>query len=359
MSRWQFEWRRDWSEIWRDDFLSHWRELLEQSPYAHAYHVPDLVRQWAETCGRENACRPLIGLAEDDRGRRILLPWVVVTHRGRLVTRRVLEPAGGSLFGYHDPLVGGPTVEEIDWSSLWQSVRREVGRDCDQALLRFVHPRYAAGPGSEPCGEQNPVLPLSGRTDLESLLQQCSANHRGDVRRRLRRLHEQGELCLWIAAPGYEQELRDDFDSQFLAAYEQNGRRRPERNLLRSPGVREFAARVALDGVPAGWAHYAALRLSGRSIAWHLGLFYRNELYWWLPAYDPAFENFSPGKVLLALLIEHGLRNGWSRIHFLTGGHRYKLDWNPEPLDLRAVRWHSPTWRGTLLRTYDGTLRTA
>jgi CelD/BcsL family acetyltransferase involved in cellulose biosynthesis len=128
---------------------------------------------------------------------------------------------------------------------------------------------------------------------------------------------------------------------------------RPAPNLLRAPGVFDFVTRVVRDGVAAGWGHYTALLLDGQTIAWHVGLLDRNELYWWLPAHDPSWESLSPGKVLLSMLIDHGIQQGWTRIHLLTGGHRYKLNWRPEPVELCALRWYSPTMRGRLFSVYD------
>jgi hypothetical protein len=53
------------------------------------------------------------------------------------------------------------------------------------------------------------------------------------------------------------------------------------------------------------------------------------------------------------MMLEHALRSDWSRLHFLTGGHAYKLAWRPVFVDLRAVRWHAPHLRGRILGLYD------
>jgi CelD/BcsL family acetyltransferase involved in cellulose biosynthesis len=348
---WRVTWRRQWAEVWTPDFQAHWRQLLHSAPTATVYHRPELIRAWAETCGEANGIEPLVGWAEGGEGERVLLPWVVARHGGRFVRRRVAEPAGQSLFGYHDPLVSGegPSLT----SSFWNAVRRSIARFCDQALIRFVHPEFAPARHAEPCGEENPVLQLEGLESLDAMLARCSSNHRGDVRRRLRRLAEKGAFSLHVAAPGEERAVLAEFRGALLPSYDAVWSARPEGNMLQRPGVLPFVERALLEGVRGGWAHYCALRVNGEPIAWHLGFFHHNELYWWIPAHDPRWEDFSPGKVLLALLIEHGIGQGWRRLHFLTGGHRYKLDWKPAPLELRTIRWHSPSLRGKTLSYYD------
>src|SRR5882672_4726934 len=178
---WRFEWRQGWTEVWAGDFQATWLRLLACDPCAHVYHLPDLVRAWVETHGATLSATPVFGLATDDAHRQVLLPWVVVPRAGRFMRRRVVEPAGSSLFGYHDPLVGAPDADGIDWSSLWESARRELARSCDQALFQFVHPRYARGMRGKPCGEESPVLTLAGLDDLQAVLTRCSRKHHSDV----------------------------------------------------------------------------------------------------------------------------------------------------------------------------------
>ena len=350
---WRFEWRQSWDEVWAEDFQSTWLRLLARAPCSHVYHLPDLVRAWVETYGAAVHARPLFGLATDDTLCQVVLLWVVVTHRGRFTRRRVLEPVGSRLFGYNDPLVGAPDADQIDWSGLWAGARRELARCYDQALFRFVHRRYARGLDAEPCGEQSPVLSLAGLSGLEDALARCSANHRGDVRRRLRRLEEKGELRLWVAGPGEATTAMQDFRDRFVPAYHKIWRSRPSGSLLDDTGVLKFLTRLLAEGIPAGWAHYAVLSVADTPIAWHLGLYHHRSLYWWVPAHDIAWENWSPGKALLAKLIEYAIARGWTRLHLLTGGQPYKLAWQPDPAELLAVRWHSPAFPGRVLGCYD------
>ena len=350
---WQCIWRTTWPAVWEEQFLSLWKEMVQQAPFSHVYHHPEVVRTWADTCGIAARVQPRVGLATHRNGSRVLLLWMIVPYQGKLFHRQVLEPIGQSLFGYHDPLVAGGPSAAIDWAELWEWLRQTLRTECDQALFRFVHARYGHGRRAEACAEESPVLNLQEVSDFASILACCSQNHRGDVRRRLRRLAEKGEVTLWVARPDDAVMAATEFHEQFVPAYNTIWNGHLGGNLLRKPGVTNCLTRVVKEGVRDGWGHFVSLRVNDYPIAWHLGLYDRGALYWWVPTYDPAWEHFSPGKVLLAKLIEYGIAARWSKIHFLTGGHTYKLAWRPDALDLRTIRWYAPSVRGKLVAWYD------
>ena len=352
---WHFDWHRRWGDVWNTAFEATWWNVFDRATERHVYHRPDVVRAWAETCGQSVDVEPMLGFGSDGDGHHAVLPWVVVTYTGRLVQRRVLEPVGGSLFCYHDPLVAseqaGDARPDIDWSDFWYAARRGVGSRCDQALFRFIDPGRCGGVPTEPCGDESPILRLTGLPSLDALLERCSANHRNDIRRRLRRLGECGDVTVWEAGVGDVDVALTDFRAHFARAYRGVWAEQP--NLFDRPGFPEFAERILRDGIPAGWGQYAVLRVSGTPVAWHLGLVHERTLYWSFPTYDKAWEHFSPGKVLLAKLIEDAIARGWTTLHFLTGGQPYKLAWRPERPGLRAIRWRSPGFRRALFAVYD------
>jgi CelD/BcsL family acetyltransferase involved in cellulose biosynthesis len=356
--RWHFEWCRTWRDVWSDPFERTWRTQLEASGATHVYHQPALVKAWADTCAHSSQIEPLFGRVRSATGVELLLPWVVVRRAGRLTVRRTLEAAGGDLFGYQSPLLAGADPADVDWLGFWTAVRGQIGSACDQALFRSVPAEFVRGITSEPA-EESPVLRIRAFHDFESLLARCSANHRGEIRRRRRRLAERGPVSLWIAGAGDSAGALADWQSRAMPAYKAVwGRRRQPNSLLR-PGIDGFLSRVIDAGLREGWSHYAVLSVGECPVAWHLGLLDRGRLYWWIPAHEPDWEPYAPGKVLLAALLEHGFEAGWREVHFLAGAHAYKLAWHPEPSDLRAVRWHAPGLKGTVLSWYDSMRRSA
>ena len=354
---WQFEWRRRWSDVWSSGFEQTWQALFDGSPSAHVYHRPALVRAWAETCGHAVGAEPMFGLGRAAGGIQVLLPWVVLRYRGRLAVRRVLEPAGGDIFGYHNPLLHGATPEQIDWAAFWRSARADVGSACDQALFRFLQPAYAPAIEGRLASEGSPILNLRGHRDLGSVLTNCSSNHRIDVRRRLRRLRERGDVSLHVANAGEAAAARGVVRAGLLPAYRALWDGRGHSNTLLRPGFEAFLDRVVEQGVAEGWTQLSVLRAADVPIAWHIGFADRNRLYWWLPTHDEVWSSFSPGKVLLALLIDALCREAWTELHFLIGNHDYKAAWKPLPQRLDAIGWTAPTLRGRLIAWYDARSR--
>ena len=355
--RWHFEWRRTWSDVWSASFERTWRTLYEASPWAHVYHEPELVRAWADTCGQAIGAEPMFGLARSTSGVQLLLPWVVVRQAGRLAARRTLAPAGSDFFGYHNPLLSGPAPDAIDWALFWQSARAEVGSACDQALFRFLQPAYAPDIEGRLDSEDSPVLDLRGRPDLKSVLGVCSSSHRIDVQRQLRRLRERGAVSLWIAGSGEAVAAAAAVQSGLLPAHRALWNGRDRQNGLLRPGLEAFLEAVVARGLPVGWTHVSVLRAGETPIAWHVGFADRGRMYWWLPTHDLAWSNHSPGKLLLALLIDAVCRAGWTEFHLLAGKHDYKAAWKPAPQRLAAIGWTAPTIRGRLMAWYDARRR--
>ena len=348
---WQFDWRRTWAEVWDGPFDRTWRRMFEASDRAHVYQHPSLVRAWVDTCGAAARVEPMMALATLRGGDDVVLPWILTSQRGSVASRRRLESAGQDLFGYQDPLIAA-SPSAIDWSAFWREVRFSSSAACDQALFRFVHAEFApdAAPRSP---DDSPVLALERRGGFDALLANCSANHRGDVRRRRRRLAERGDVSLWVAGPADVGEALAEWRSSARAAYGDVWNRRTKRNTVWRDGFDAFAERVIVDGLRERWAHFAALRVDGQAIAWHLGLADRGRLYWWIPIHRSEWESFSPGKVLLSLLIEHLCGDGWRELHFIAGGQSYKLAWRPALADLRVLRWHARNLRGAVFALYD------
>jgi CelD/BcsL family acetyltransferase involved in cellulose biosynthesis len=96
------------------------------------------------------------------------------------------------------------------------------------------------------------------------------------------------------------------------------------------------------------------MTVSGQSVAWYVGLVYRESFYLWITTYDSAYYEFSPGRLLLTLLIQRCIERGVHAVHLLTGDQQYKREWRPTEQPLRAVRWYAPTMKGRLLGWYDG-----
>ncbi len=60
-------------------------------------------------------------------------------------------------------------------------------------------------------------------------------------------------------------------------------------------------------------------------LAVHFGALCEGQLSWWVPAYDPAYSKYSPGRLLLESLIRESHRLGHREFDFLIGDEGYKF----------------------------------
>ena len=353
LTSWRFEWRRDWVAVWAPDFMSKWECLLATSAHANVYHQPALVRAWAETHGRALGAEPLFGLGTGPNGALVLLTFIVASRRGRRASRRLLSAVGEGFFGYHDPLVSASNATDIDWSEFWNLVRRHTAGECDQGLLRFVHAAHATGPLTEPGSDASPLIDVSTCLTLDDAFARCSKDHRHETRRLLRRLGDRGAVVLHVAESCDAMLALDDLANGFLPAYNAHWRAKPTGSMFDRAGVLDFASRVVGEGTRDGWAEYGRMTVGVNPVAWYVGLVHRESFYLWITTYDVAYQEFSPGRLLLTLIIKRCIERGVKLVHLLTGDQPYKREWRPTEQSMRTVRWYAPTVKGWLLGRYD------
>jgi hypothetical protein len=68
----------------------------------------------------------------------------------------------------------------------------------------------------------------------------------------------------------------------------------------------------------------SSLSAGDQLLAVHLGAFAEGRLYWWVPAYDEAYAAYSPGRLMLELILEASFQQGHTEFDFLIGGEAYK-----------------------------------
>ncbi|MCA9117949.1 MAG: GNAT family N-acetyltransferase [Planctomycetaceae bacterium] len=94
--------------------------------------------------------------------------------------------------------------------------------------------------------------------------------------------------------------------------------------IFRTPWVVNLLEALRTHESPGFIAPLSALYAGDQLLAVHLGLQSRNALHIWFPSYDPEFDKYSPGLVLLLNLAEEAAERGINRIDFGRGEERYK-----------------------------------
>lgn len=156
-------------------------------------------------------------------------------------------------------------------------------------------------------------------------------NHRTDVRRQKKRLAAKGGLSFWeppdlTAARALLEEFFQVHDEKWLSQG-QPGR-------FQDPRQRAHY-RAIVDRLWGRGLHFSTLRCGDINVSFGFGLFSDGWVQWYRPTYRRDYQNLSPGKVHIALLIEEACRRGWKGVDFLQGAEGYKLQWSNQ--EMRTV----------------------
>ena len=342
---WRFDWITSWDEVWDPAFVAQWKTWMEQSPYAHVFFEPCLVRAWYETYRELRNIEPRFLIARRDSESTVFLPLVYDCGGWKDAWQRVIKPVGYSEFDYHDPIVVGDTAS-IKWAPFWDNFIAEVWgrwkRSVDTTSIARVRGDCVQG-CSGFCETNKAIyIELSAVKSLEELLSGRGRNLRHDVRKRQRRLEELGQMRLRIFGMD-EAECAKKILPGFLDAHKA---RWPQ-----AYRAKWFYDRLIENVLAEGILHISVLEVEEETISWHIGYLDKKRFYHYVTAYNERFTKYSPGKVHLAELISAAILQGVEIFDFLTGTEDYKLKWTNKTCPLYSFKCHT-TGLGPAVKRY-------
>ena len=170
--------------------------------------------------------------------------------------------------------------------------------------------------------QESPFVRTEGLWD--DYLAGLSGNLRSDVRRRRRRLDEQGSVAVEVA------DGRERLDALLGEGFEVEGsgwKVAEGTAIVSRPETVRFYNEVARWAAERGTLRLAFLRLDGRAIAFHFDLEEDGVEYHLKGGYDPEFARYSPSKVLHYGMIERAFESDVRRYEFLGADEPWKLQW--------------------------------
>ena len=187
--------------------------------------------------------------------------------------------------------------------------------------------------------ERSPYVTVQG--DFEAYARARSPKLLADVRRRRRRLGEEGPVECQVA-DGSERrsELLDEGYGLEGSGWKADASIAARRN------VRGFYDAVAAWAAGRGILRLAFLRVDGRAVAFQLGLEEYGTYYFCKGGYDPAYHRFAPGKLLVADMLARAFENGLETFEFLGADEAWKLEWTDTVRERRQFQAYSPSAAG-------------
>lgn len=190
-----------------------------------------------------------------------------------------------------------------------------------------------------------PFIQLAGHT-WDSYLGSLGASHRSNVRRRLRAIARAFEMRFEPVTSGVE---RRSALQALIGFHEQRFGRRGSSAFL-TPELRAFHDDVTERMLAAGWLRFYTLRLNDAIAAVMYGFAYNGRFYFYQHGFDPRYDAFSAGLVLMALTIRAALEDGAIEFDMLYGTEQYKWLWAREERALYQLQIYPPHFAGLLQR---------
>jgi CelD/BcsL family acetyltransferase involved in cellulose biosynthesis len=170
-------------------------------------------------------------------------------------------------------------------------------------------------------------LPQGWTPYLEGL----NAKQRHEVRRKLRRLDEEGAVSFRVAGP-------PDAEAGLGIFLDQFRRSRQDKARFMNARMKTFFTVMTKAMTASGLMRFGFLELNGSPLASVLFLDYNNSRYLYNSGYNPGFRRLSVGLLAKVLCIKDAIGQGIACFDFLRGNEPYKYQLGGSAIPLSSCR---------------------
>ena len=336
-----------------------WNAALARGPRDEPMLRHEWVRAWIENFAPGAPLRTVVARA----GRELHAAVPLVEQKGKSADTCFLpmttwslphndhSQRGGVLLGRRGKEALAAVWDKLAAMSGWDRLRvRDLPHGAPEWKLRDL----AEGAGF-PCGLwtslRSPYLSLPAQ--YEQVEARVDAKFRQNLRRRRRRLSEQGEVK-YVQISGKDANELDCALADFFVIEASGWKGRGGTAIAQRPELVGFYTQIARDAARRGALTLGFLELANRRIAAHLSLVHAGCHYLLKLGYDESFHEHSPGQQLTSEMIRDSCRRALVEFDFLGPCMDWKLDWEPA---LRTHTWLTifrPTRAGRLVHEPTG-----
>jgi CelD/BcsL family acetyltransferase involved in cellulose biosynthesis len=315
----KFEWITDWETIWSEPFQTQWLEWMEHSENAHIFFHPAMAKVWVDTYMPLRDIRPLFCSATEGENT-IFLPLMLWNKNWKNAFEKAIVPIGYSDFDYHDPIVVGVDLNNLErfWKAFFEEVESRWKNSFDTITIDGIRKNAIGLSQQWKEIEVCPYIDLSVFSDSDLFLQSLKKNLRQDTKRRVRRLEENDDVTFQVFT---ENELAQALQT-LPDLLDHHIQRWP--NAYKAPHFHENLIKALL---PKGLLHFSRICIGTKTISWRIGFIYKTRYYSYMPAFDIEYNQYSPGKVHLFYCIDDAIKRGLKTYDQLRGAELYKNEW--------------------------------
>lgn len=283
---------------------------------------------WLSHLGRNRELRVLI--AEDGNQIVGIAPLCAETlYRRKLAPVRVVSFIGDGLSDYGCILASGDRsaicaefLSELERKKNWHELRLHNIPDTSGDFARLCTAGTSLGYTIDPIScESRRCLFIPTAGGFADYSKSRGRNLRHDVAKRQRRLDEAG---------GFELKFTGDIPFEtFLESIATIHAKRQidlgRRSFFEADGEGAFVREILTACNQRGWVDYTAMIIDGQIAAYRVGFLYGGVVYDWNTGFDPQYNSFSIGKVLLYRWLENLFgRRDVTEFNFMRGDSEFK-----------------------------------
>ena len=322
----EFNWVTSWEELESKDFQLQWHNWYNADQNQTIFGSPELCMAWLKTYRNLRKLSPIFCVAKRSD---VLCFYPMVIWRRNLYNAfsKMIVPVGYSDFDYHDPIVLNRSDQSEDVIDFFKALKLEINKKFkfDEVHLNGIRTNLPSEVGSLE-SDIAPFAELKQYENIDAFLASLSASLRGDLRRQMRRLKEVGNLkyteysdlaSAKLIVQGLLKAHKDRWPNAYKAA--------------------NFHSNLIEIGLPSKLVHLSTLSLNDEIISWHLGFESESTYYYYMPAIDKNYSNFSPGKLHLLLLTEQAIDKKLQFFDHLRGAENYKAGWTNNRIPLFEI----------------------
>lgn len=328
-----------------------WDRLVSLSDAAHPYISHAWVSSWWQCFGAGNELRVFI--VKSGQEWVAAAPMMIRRTTMYHVPIRRLE----SLYNHHTPRCEFPVLEQhpevygLLWRAIsnpdaeWDAVLLQQFNDHSRtlkALQEFAeHDGWLTGKWT---GPPSPFIPLN--CEYDELFNRLRPREQSNLRKRFAKLSALGPVQLEIVSSASEIDaaIHDGLRIEAAAWKQQAGTA-----IVSDPQVRDFYTLFAERAAQAGLLRLAFLKLANDRIAFFYLLDSGSVVYALKVGYDPQYHAYSPGHMLLMLILKQACAHNRRQFDFQGTAERWKLVWTTEARHYPWLFMFRNTWRTRFL----------
>jgi CelD/BcsL family acetyltransferase involved in cellulose biosynthesis len=296
-----------------DSIYSEWKRLQANSPASSIFSSPEWSKIWWQQFG--SGAKLHLGTVRY-QGRAVGIAPLVVRNN-------IASFIGSSDVCDYLDFVVEPGNEERLFSQLLDNLNAEGILRLEMAPLRpdstvltslvKIAPRQA---WQVSCSQEDVSVELTLPATWEEYLQLLSGKQRHELKRKLRRLDEEGELSYRHSTDA----SRHDVDT-FLRLFRDS---RQDKAAFLTPQMESFFRAAANAMAEQESLRLNILELDKKPVAATMCFDYKHTVYLYNSGYEPDYGWLSVGVISKALCIKDSIERNKKRFDFLKGGETYK-----------------------------------